>query len=54
MHRMFSPVDLDQQSRLRASFDPHCRMNPCKVLPSAHSCSDIAALRAADAAGVWG
>ena len=54
MHRMFSPVDLDQQSRLRASFDPHCRMNPGKVLPSAHSCSDIAALRAADAAGVWG
>ena len=54
MHLMFSPVDLDQQSRLRASFDPHCRMNPGKVLPSAHSCSDIAALRAADAAGVWG
>ena len=54
MHRMFSTVDLDQQSRLRASFDPHCRMNPGKVLPSAHSCSDIAALRAADAAGVWG
>ena len=54
MHRMFSPVDLDQQSRLRSSFDPHCRMNPGKVLPSAHSCSDIAALRAADAAGVWG
>ncbi len=54
MHRMFSPVDLDQQSRLRASFDPHCRMNPGKVLPSAHSCSDIAALRASDAAGVWG
>jgi len=54
MDRMFSAVDLDQQSRLRASFDPHCRMNPGKVLPSAHSCSDIAALRAADAAGVWG
>ena len=54
MSRMFRPVDLDQQSRLRASFDPHCRMNPGKVLPSAHSCSDIAALRASDAAGVWG
>ena len=54
MHRMFSPVDLDQQARLRAAFDPHCRMNPGKVLPSAHSCSDIAALRASDAAGVWG
>ncbi len=54
MHRMFSEVDLDQQSRLRASFDPHCRMNPGKVLPSAHSCSDIGSLRASDAAGVWG
>ena len=54
MSRMFSPVDLDQQSRLRASFDPYCRMNPGKVLPSAHSCSDIGALRASDAAGVWG
>ena len=54
MSRMFSEVDLDQQSRLRASFDPYCRMNPGKVLPSAHSCSDIGALRAADAAGVWG
>ena len=54
MDRMFTEVDLDQQSRLRASFDPYCRMNPGKVLPSAHSCSDIGALRASDAAGVWG
>ena len=54
MHRMFSAVDLDQQSRLRAAFDPYCRLNPGKVLPSAHSCSDIGALRASDAAGVWG
>ena len=54
MDRMFSEADLDQQSRLRSSFDPHCRMNPGKVLPSAHSCSDIGALRAADSAGVWG
>ena len=54
MSRMFSEVDLDQQARLRSSFDPYCRMNPGKVLPSAHSCSDIAALRASDAAGVWG
>ena len=54
MNRMFSEADLDQQSRLRSSFDPHCRLNPGKVLPSAHSCSDIGELRAADAAGVWG
>ena len=54
MEAMFSDTDLDQQNRLRAAFDPHCRMNPGKVLPSAHSCADISALRAADAAGVWG
>ncbi len=54
MNRMFSAVDLEQQSWLRSSFDPYCRMNPGKVLPSSHSCSDISALRASDAVGVWG
>ncbi len=54
MSLMFSDTDLDQQSRLRQAFDPHCRMNPGKVLPSPHSCSDIAALRASDSTGVWG
>jgi len=54
MNRMFSAVDLQQQGLLRSSFDPYCRMNPGKVLPSSHSCSDISALRASDAAGVWG
>ncbi|MCY3561516.1 MAG: FAD-binding protein [bacterium] len=53
MERMFSDADLDQQSRLRAAFDPHCRMNPGKVLPSAHSCADIGSLRAADGK-IWG
>ena len=53
MDRMFSDADLDQQARLRASFDPHCRLNPGKVLPSAHSCADLGALRAAEA-GLWG
>jgi len=53
MERMFSEADLDQQSRLRAAFDPHCRLNPGKVLPSAHSCADIGALRAADGK-LWG
>ncbi|MCY4103714.1 MAG: FAD-binding protein [bacterium] len=53
MERMFSDADLDQQSRLRAAFDPHCRLNPGKVLPSAHSCADIASLRAADGK-IWG
>ena len=53
MERMFSDADLDQQARLRASFDPHCRLNPGKVLPSAHSCADLGVLRAAEA-GLWG
>jgi glycolate oxidase len=53
MDRMFSDADLDQQARLRAGFDPHCRMNPGKVLPSAHSCADLGSLRAADGK-IWG
>ena len=53
MERMFSHADLDQQARLRASFDPHCRLNPGKVLPSAHSCADFGSLRAADG-NIWG
>ncbi len=54
MKLMFTDADLEQQRLLKSSFDPHCRLNPGKVLPSAHSCSDIAALKAADRAGVWG
>ncbi len=54
MPQQFSDTDLAQQALLRLVFDPHCRLNPGKVLPSAHSCSDIAALSAADANGVWG
>ncbi len=53
MELMFSAVDLEQQSRLRSAFDPYCRLNPGKVLPSAHSCSDIGELRAADG-NIWG
>ena len=53
MDQMFSPADLDHQNLLRRAFDPHCRMNPGKVLPSAHTCADIASLREADGA-IWG
>jgi glycolate oxidase len=53
MSRMFSSDDLDHQNRLRRSFDPTCRSNPGKVLPSSHSCADIQALRAMPT-GVWG
>jgi len=45
MGEMFSDVDLDHQERLRRAFDPKCRANPGKVIPSSHSCADIQALR---------
>ena len=53
MSLMFGPDDLDHQNRLRRSFDPACRANPGKVLPSSHSCADIQALRRVPT-GVWG
>ncbi len=53
MSLMFSSDDLDHQNRLRRSFDPTCRMNPGKVIPSSHSCADIQALRSLPT-GVWG
>jgi len=46
MSRMFTDDDLDHQNRLRQAFDPGCRTNPGKVIPSGHSCADIQALRA--------
>jgi glycolate oxidase len=52
MQLMFGPDDLDHQARLRRAFDPTCRSNPGKVLPSSHSCADIQALRAVPT-GVW-
>jgi len=53
MDLMFGPDDLDHQSRLRRGFDPHCRLNPGKVLPSPHSCADLQALNSTPA-GAWG
>jgi glycolate oxidase len=53
MELMFSSDDLDHQNRLRRSFDPDCRCNPGKVLPSSHSCADLQALHRVPA-GVWG
>ncbi|HNJ98218.1 MAG TPA: FAD-linked oxidase C-terminal domain-containing protein, partial [Ilumatobacteraceae bacterium] len=44
MHLLFSHDDLDHQNRLRRAFDPDCRANPGKVLPTGHSCADIQAL----------
>ncbi len=53
MPLMFSDSDLDHQARLRAAFDELCVMNPGKVLPSPHSCSDIASLNDAGE-DLWG
>lgn len=53
MARMFTDADLDHQDRLRRAFDPGCRTNPGKVLPTGHSCADIQALRAVPR-DVWG
>jgi glycolate oxidase subunit GlcD len=52
MGLLFSDDDLDHQSRLRRAFDPECRANPGKVLPTGHSCADIQALTSVPA-GVW-
>ncbi|NOX30999.1 MAG: FAD-binding protein [Actinobacteria bacterium] len=53
MDQMFGPNDLKAQERLRKAFDPYCRQNPGKVIPSAHSCADIQALKAVPK-GIWG
>ncbi|MHB8504662.1 MAG: FAD-binding oxidoreductase [Acidimicrobiales bacterium] len=52
MPMLFGPDDLDHQNRLRRAFDPDCRANPGKVLPSGHSCADIQALEHVPV-GVW-
>jgi len=52
MPLLFTTADLDHQSRLRRAFDPECRANPGKVLPSSHSCADIQALGRVPA-GLW-
>jgi glycolate oxidase len=53
MDRMFTDDDLDHQNRIRQAFDPGCRTNPGKVIPSGHSCADIQALRSVPKE-VWG
>jgi glycolate oxidase len=45
MDLFFTDEDLAHQNRLRQAFDPGCRTNPGKVIPSGHSCADIQALR---------
>lgn len=52
MTLQFTDDDLDHQNRLRKSFDPDCRANPGKVLPTGHSCADIQMLTAVPQ-GMW-
>jgi glycolate oxidase len=52
MSKLFTDDDLDHQNRLRRSFDPQCRANPGKVLPTGHSCADIQMLTDVPK-GVW-
>jgi len=52
MDEFFTADDLAHQNRLRQAFDPGCRTNPGKVIPTGHSCADIQALRQVPK-GVW-
>jgi glycolate oxidase len=38
---MFSPIDLDQQQRLKCAFDPNGLLNPGKVFPTLHRCAEL-------------
>jgi glycolate oxidase len=37
----FSPDSLDMIARLKAMFDPECRLNPGKLLPTGRGCLEI-------------
>ncbi len=41
MDRQFSPDSLDMIQRFKKLFDPKCRLNPGKVLPTGRGCMEI-------------
>jgi glycolate oxidase len=41
MDRQFSPHSLDMIQRFKKLFDPQCRLNPGKVLPTGRGCMEI-------------
>jgi len=41
---MFSKADLDQQQRVKCSFDPHSLLNPGKMFPTLHRCAELGRL----------
>jgi glycolate oxidase len=56
MAMMFDATDLAVMQELRDVFDPRGMMNPCKSLPTGHSCADIRSAIGAHkamAAGAW-
>ncbi|MBI2825003.1 MAG: FAD-binding protein [Planctomycetia bacterium] len=38
MHKLFTPADLDVMGRVRTAFNPHGRLSPAKMLPTAGAC----------------
>ena len=40
MHKQFTPVDLEQQARLKDAFDPQALLNPGKVFPLLCRCAE--------------
>ena len=53
MPRLFSPVDLETQDRVRSCFDPTDLANPGKVIPSGSKCGDLAAGARRVPDGAW-
>ena len=41
MGEMFTEVDLNQQQRVKCSFDPDSLLNPGKVFPTLHRCAEL-------------
>jgi glycolate oxidase len=41
MPEMFSPIDLDQQMRVKCAFDPNHLLNPGKVFPQLRRCAEL-------------
>ncbi len=41
MERQFPPDSLDMIARFKKLFDPGCRLNPGKVLPTGRGCMEI-------------
>lgn len=45
MALMFSPTDLETMGRIKGIFNPHNRLNPCKLFPATKSCIEVSTRR---------